>query len=344
MARFDWPRFLRQHRIEFVTKGPNTARHHISIRCPWCGEADPSEHMGISLRGQGWGCLRNSAHRGRSNFRLVQKLLNCSAQEAQRLVGGSEAQAPTIDDFAASAAALRKMAGTTAPEDRGPLRMPQSFKPLLNGSVFSRPFTTYMQKRGYRDAQIHWLGENYDMRYCVDGDFAQRLIIPVRDRYGELLTWTGRSIQQDAIPRYKTLRVTPHEDYPDAPVAKLPVNHTVLGLPVLWAAPNPRALVLVEGPLDALKLTAYGRAFGLYGAALFGLNVYAEQVSEILQLAGRFEQTFLLLDEDANLQRLRLMRTLGPLGVQALKMPPGSDDPGAMTGAEVAELALNVLG
>lgn len=342
MPKLDWQRFLRQRNVEFVTKGPNTARDHISIRCPWCGDADPSQHLGISLKGRGWGCFRNRAHRGKSAARLIQKLLGCSFEEAKRLSGVEASQTPTVDALAASYALLK---GTRTLNSRSRrLTLPPEFKPLLSGSRFAEPFRDYLTERGYRASQIRWLAENYDLRYCIKGAFAYRIIIPIRGRYGELLSWTARAIEPDAIPRYKTLRVTPDERDPTQPVAIIPSNETLLGLPVLWNASNPNTLVLVEGPFDALKLTAFGHSMGLYGASLFGLNVYPSQITEILALSERFQRVCLLLDEDAELHRLRLLSELSVVNPVVLKMPEGSDDPGAMSGSAVVNLAMRVMG
>ena len=343
MTRFDWPRFLRQHRIDYVTSGPNNARGNLNLKCPWCGEADPSEHLGVNIKFGYWGCLRNSAHRGKSPVRLVQKLINCSEAEARRLVGG-DAVAPSRDDFAASFAALQKQSGVAPILEQRPLQFPKEFKPLLNGSPLAQPFISYLEERGYRTKQIEWLADEYKLHYAIKGPFAYRIIIPIHDRYGELLSWTARTIRQDESTRYKTLRVTPDERDLDAPIACLAANNTILGLPVLWSADNPKALLLVEGPFDALKVTAFGQTLGVYAASLFGLNVYPAQVAEVQELASRFEACYLLIDEDAELQRLRLLQALGPVGVKALKIPPNSDDPGAMSGAQVVDLALSLLG
>ncbi len=339
MSRFDWPSFLRQNRIEFVTSGPNTARNHISCRCPFCGEADPSQHLGISLDGRGWGCLRNAAHRGKSPVRLIRQLLRCSEAEAKRIVGGAEATAPTLSSFEASVAALRGSATTLQPEPEIDLHFPKEFKPLANGSPLSQPFIGYLESRGYRTAQIKWLAQNYGLQYATRGLYAHRIIIPIYDRYGDLLSWTARTISSETQPRYRTLRMKSDDG---GSVAKLAANNTVLGLPVLYGADNPRALVVVEGPFDALKVTAFGQGLGVYATSLFGLNVYPSQVAELQQLAPRFDRVYLLIDEDAELQRLRLLQSLSSVRCITLKMPVGSDDPGALSGGQVVELAMNL--
>lgn len=342
---FSWKTFLQQHRINFVTSGPNTGRNRISIRCPFCGESDPSEHMGLSItRNPYWGCLRNASHRGKSPVRLVRQLLHCSEQEAKRIVGGAEAPAVAENDLRASLVSLRASMGVKAlPSPGDALRLPKEFKPLLGGSPFAEPFLEYLRERGYRDAQIRWLAENYKLHYATKGKFAYRIIIPVYDRYGDLLSWTGRTILPDVQPRYKTLSVSEDPYNPEGPIAKIPVNGTILGLPVLWRAENARVLVLVEGPFDALKVTAFGAALGVYAACLFGLNVYPAQLAEVQELASKFRQVYLLLDEDASLQRLRLLNALRPARVLPLKMPEGSDDPGALSAAAVTQISLDLI-
>lgn len=340
---FNWKRFLNQHRIQFVTSGPNVGRNNINIRCPFCGQADPSEHMGLNPAGW-WGCLRNRAHRGRTPEYLIRRLLNCSEDEAGRIVKGEGGVAPTGSDLSASFAKLKQKVGAKEEAYDRPLVLMREFKPLLSGSVFARPFVEYLRQRGYRDNQIEWLAKNYDLRYATEGPYAGRIIIPIYDRYGNLLSWSGRTIRKDAIPRYKTLSVTPDLRDPNAPVAKIPANATILGLPVLWRAENLRYLILMEGQFDAFKVSAYGHTFGVYGTCLFGLNVYPTQLSELLELSARYDELCALLDEDAELHRLRIKSGVKPLSCRMLKMPPGSDDPGSMSPQQVVEFCMRLGG
>lgn len=300
--------------------------------------------MGISLSGRGWGCLRNAGHRGKSNAWLVQKLLGCSQEEARRVTGSAEVAAPTRDEFAASFAALKASTGVIeVASPKGPLSLLKEFKPLLNGSPFAVPFIAYLQGRGYKDPQIRWLAENYRLHYATKGLYRYRIIIPIYDRYGSLLSWTARTIAPDVQPRYRTLRMEATEEDPDGPVARAAANSTILGLPVLWGAGNAKVLVLVEGPFDALKVTAFGQALGVYATALFGKNIYPSQVDEVATLLRRFERVYLLVDEDAELDRLRLFGQMSGVHCQVLRMPPGSDDPGALSGKSVVKMAMELI-
>ena len=70
--------FLDHNRIPYRTNGPNCAKGHVVIKCPFCGDEDPSEHLGIQLSTGYWGCWRNSSHRGRRPHRLIMRLLGCN--------------------------------------------------------------------------------------------------------------------------------------------------------------------------------------------------------------------------------------------------------------------------
>src|SRR6266436_4570111 len=81
-----WEKFLTDYNIEFVTHGPNTKRGEVSVKCPWCGDDDPSQHLGISLEREAWGCHRNAQHRGKAPAWLIKALIDCTSTQAQLLV------------------------------------------------------------------------------------------------------------------------------------------------------------------------------------------------------------------------------------------------------------------
>src|SRR6185312_16868124 len=90
----------------------------------------------------------------------------------------------------------------------GKISFPKEFKRLSDRSDrFGGQFWRYLHDRGYRTQHIQWLADSYDLRYAVRGDFAYRLIVPITDRYGKLLSWTGRTIIPNEEKRYDTVRV-----------------------------------------------------------------------------------------------------------------------------------------
>ena len=326
----DWFAFLKQHNIPFTTTGPNASRGRVNVRCPFCGESDPSEHMGISLSGRGWSCWRNAGHRGRDAVRLVSALLRCTPDEAARLVGG-EAALPEDHDLAAD---LRARVGDefVPPTPRKVLTLPGECKSLDRNSVFTVPFKDYLAARGYRATQMDWLIKTYDLHYCIKGRWAYRIIIPIYDRWTRLQTWTARTILPDVDVRYKTLR---KEE------AVTPPTEMLLGLPLLWSAANPAVLLVCEGPFDAMWVTAFGRTFGVYATCLFGLSMSGEQAELLLGLQERFARTALLLDNAARFQAFRLAHSGLNLGVASL--PENVKDPAELSADGVMDLCTRLL-
>jgi hypothetical protein len=325
----DWIALLRQHNIAFTMTGPNASRGHVNIKCPYCGD-DPSEHLGISLGGYGWSCWRNAQHRGKSEAILVAKLLHCSPDEADRIVGGTVA-------VPADVALLDTLRASLGDQDEisQPIRtlsLLSEFKPLGNGSRFADQFLRYLTyERNYRASQLKWLLTTYNLHYAISGRFAYRIIIPFYDRWGELLTWTGRTIMVDEELRYKSLR---REEQVCSP------KETLLGLPLLWSCSNPRALLICEGPFDAFWVTAFGRSFGVYATCLSGLSLSSAQAELLLDLKERFSYQALLLDNSAQFQAFKIASA--GLGLGTLEIPGGAKDPAVCAPADIINLCLNL--
>lgn len=327
----DWFAFLNQNNIPYTTTGPNSSRGRVNIKCPWCAE-DPSEHLGVSLSGKGYHCWRDATHRGRDQARLVARLLNCGLQEAQRVIGGS-VQIPQDEDLLSSLHA--NLGGEEDDYEPPPksLIMPSHFKPLVPGKgVLSGPFLEYLRDRGYRGAQLEWLCTTYDLHYCLSGKFSHRVIIPVYNRWGDLVTWTGRHISKREPMRYRAL---------SKDTQLVATKETLLGLDYLWKVPNPKVLVIVEGPFDAFWLTMFGRTFGVYATCLFGLEMSEPQLVELIDLGSRFKRRVLLLDSEAAFQAFRLSQQGVPFDVDYI--PEGVKDPATLPPNAAIDLCVRLL-
>lgn len=326
----NWERFFTRHGIYWTTTGPNASRGRINIKCPWCGDGDPSEHLGVSIRHGGYSCWRgrSQGHRGKDAWRLIQALLKCSASEAQALAQ-DEGDVPSDEELASSFRTFAAGGLTTTRVTE--LRLLPEFKSLLNGSPLAEPFWTYLcEKRDYTRLQVKWLVQYYDLQYCRTGQFAGRIIFPITDRYGRLLTWTGRIIR-DAQPRYKAL---------DKEQQVLSPKDTLLGLPLLWGIDNPKVLVVTEGPFDALRFTMFGKSFGVYGTCLFGLDLSDGQMVELSRLRSRFNIK-ILLDAEAGWRAFGLANS--GLGLDIIPADPAYKDPADMPSNAVVDLCLSLI-
>lgn len=336
---FDWESLLRRHRVDYATSGRNVGHGEINVRCPRCGGADPSHHMGISLSGRGWSCLRCKLS-GRSRAYLIRLLLRCSEDEARALAGyGDAPPAPGEDDLARVIGALRGDVTEMTVRPPGRLTMPPEFHPLADGGPRTEPFLRYLRSRGYDGPDLDWVVREYDLRCATVGPFAWRLIIPVRDRRGALVTWTGRSIRPDAEVRYKTLSTRP-DRAAYGRTARIASSSALLGLPALWRAPDPRALVVCEGPMDAIRVSAYGRVVGVYATCLFGLGARDAQLEELELLRGRFPRVWLCIDAGEELRVAGLLARMHSIGARGLRLPAGCKDPGDLSPERAVDLCV----
>ena len=315
---FDWKRFLSSQHIACQDAG----KHNITTGCPWCGSTDAEHHyLAISTRGRGWRCFRNRQHRGRSNVRLMMALLKCTKEHAEELVGEVAPPLPTPETFAID---WRKKLGVSTEGARPTqfrLKLPSEFKPLWQtNSRFADVFWGYLYERGYSEDQAVWVVGTYKLHYAISGPYAYRIIIPVFDSTGKLMTWSGRSIRPDAEIRYKTLATDE---------ACAPPGNLLLGLEFLWKVQNPRCLVVCEGPFDAIAVSVLGARNGVYGTCLFGLNVSEAQADLLADLERRFERMRLMLDPDALLRVLSLRERL-PRRCKSAAMLTGLKDPGEL--------------
>ena len=295
----------------------------MGVHCPFCGPADPSQHMSINLEGRGWVCRRNRAeHRGRSPVGLVRALIGCSREEAQRIAG-----APLLAGAESMLSQVEGLLGG-APEDPAldpGLVEPREFK-KFEGKPSQRPYMRYLVRRGFSERFVRRASASMGLRYCTRGPFAGRVIFLVHQR-GRLVTWTGRAISSRARLRYRALSPDPEVAARDGlPAAALAVERCLLWFDDLLAGGS--LLEVVEGPTDALKLRALGHR---HVTCLFTNTPSRGQIDLLREVAPRFERRVVLLDRGAEAQALGAAQELAALGFRAAWLPAGADDPGELT-------------
>ncbi len=298
---FQWLPFLELHGIVHGPSGAN----NVTIACPWCDPEAAHQHLAINLHGRGWHCWKQPQHRGVSPVRLIVALLRCSTEQAARI-----AEVPTSlpPDFLAS------VRGRLHPPPR-PVReavdCPREFKPLVD-KPSARPYLNYLRRRGF--AKPLQLGERYELYYATTGEYASRIIFPVRYQQ-QLMTWTGRSIGTDPL-RYKTLAAASPLDY------------------LLWfdhlQTTNADSICLTEGPFDALKVNALGAAIGVVATCFFTAAPSNRQVDLLHTVLPRFRQRYLLLDQGTFATAIGTQSRLTGLNVVVRQLPPQLKDPGVI--------------
>lgn len=325
---FDWRSFLREQRVPFVESGANVKRGEVNCRCPFCGSADPSHHMGLNLETGWWSCWRNrSQHSGKSPVRLVMALLRVPYSRARELCG---LDAGYVDPEGFDALAARLMGrGTGRPEEvrRRLLRMDPSFRPIRPSGASRLAYEYLRDERGFSGASgagedVDVLCDLYGLRLGA-GDFARRVVLPyVQD--GELVTWTGRAIGRSSM-RYRDLAK-------DESI--LPPKETLFNHDAMLAGGD--VLLVVEGPFDALKADLYGAPWGVRAVALSTNSVTDAQAFLLQSALGRFRRVLVALDDKTDfglVDSMRMKQALSFLGdaLGIAAIPEGAGDPGALT-------------
>lgn len=336
---FDWQRFCDMHEINYVLKGPNTMRGHITIKCPLCVD-DPSQHLNLNInpRHPGWSCFRDSRHKGADPTRLVRALLSCGYETARAIV---QEQRPEPDDFDK---AVDKLLSKPKEEKRAleaprQLKMPKEFKPLWAArSSYAEDFVRYLGDRDFHPPR--GMAQLYGLHYALSGKWRRRLIIPFYADGGALLGWTGRSIDKQAELRYLTLP----SDLEQA--KRLGCDPALVSMDdYVWrkdrVAQGGDKLVIAEGPFDVLKLDWHNPVLnsGAVVTCCFGMPKRA-QIDFLGLVAKRYNSVLVVLDSAAAAASSRLAMELGELSgvnVRAV-IDYGTKDPGEMSRRQVREV------
>lgn len=331
MRAFDWRRLFAEQRIPYIDTGANVKRGEINIRCPWCGSADPSQHMGINLETGWYSCWRNRAqHSGKSPLRLIIKLLGIPYGRAREIAGLSDdyVDPEGFDALAARLMNRDKTAGRKEDTKRRVLDLDEDFVVIGERGRTRFHHNYLVNVRGFiQPGDIERLGKEYGICAGVGGAWSSRIVLPYYQD-GELMTWTARAIS-DSTMRYRDL----DRDESICPPKETLYNHDCMLTPA-------RVLLVVEGPLDALKLDFYGKRHGVRAVGL-STNSATEEQAFLLQTAvGRIEKTLVMMDATPGgygvVDSMRMKETLNFLpNLGFVKVPHGAKDGADLTPGEI---------
>jgi hypothetical protein len=329
MPAFDYENFFRERGIDYVTVGKNTKKGEVSINCPLCGD-DGGYHCGCNPQSGFYGCFKDPAHRGKNPANLVKALLRCSWPEALKIVGGDEtatATAPgSLDDLEKQVYEATTATKTTRANGKRIIPYPPEFMEITSLGLTQRCWD-YLVRRRFREEDARWVGNSYNLRYALLGKWRRRLILPFLDKGCVVVGWQGRALWSDARLRYVS--------YPPE-MAKKEILFN-------WgpALDGGDVLVIVEGPMDCLKIDFYGKNSGIRAVGLLGTGWTAKQVGLLFKLLPRYKRSVVLFDQGAELPALDLVSQLYTFGTVFGTLPPGRSDPGELYPDEVVETVLS---
>jgi hypothetical protein len=311
-----WRELLDHLHVPWSDSSRYAGRGWIGIACPFCRD-DPGFHLGINEEFGYYRCLRSEHHHGRSAPYLL-RALGVGHHEIDALLPAYGGQGGGRDE-------PRRGTRPRPPSTPDDARREQlarcwaRFEPAHQ----DRDACEYLQSRGF--AHPMRTAEEFDLR-VGRGKWARRLWFGLRDLDRQVVGFTGRSLDVWRKPRYFTQ------------VA----DEQVLYLPRL-PTPQHRLALIVEGPLDALRVAdAARRRYHLLVIALCGMSLGGRKRLQLADVARQVPHFAVALDATVwavDAQRLLAeLRALPPLGqVSRWSLPPGRDDPGEMSDAEVEQ-------
>ena len=302
--------------VAFVEAGKNVKTGNINIKCPWCGDADPSFHMGVHPEKLAFACWRDKAHRGKNLARLLSRACGMTYGEAAILVG--QRAAVNDDDFTKLAngqafdAAIDTDIAALRPDH---LDFPSAFRKVLDAKTAGRFHRTYLRRRlsAAKD-----LASVFDLRYCVTGAWSGRIIVPYVLR-GEVMTWTARAVGKSESLRYLTL---PEQD--SVRTAK----------ELLYGEDNCSGgalLLLVEGPFDALNFYHCAKSLACDVVAISSASIEDAQFERLRVLSKKYDALGVCLDFGYPAQQMRAVNSLEVLKKPVFLVPlhRNCEDPGS---------------
>lgn len=306
----DVKRLLTEHDIFWTDKGHNVAKGNINIKCPWCGSDDKSEHMGINLITNKYGCWRNERHRG-SNIARLLAALNIYIHEDKNSVIQQLANGTYFENI--KQVETKEIKVYTH-------ELPIEFSTIDDSSIFSRAYINYLKKRGFTN--IKKLVKDYNLCYSMMADkWSSRLIIPIY--VNDWVTWTGRAIGNNTL-RYLS----------PASSEATNIKETIFNFNELKESEGD-ILIITEGPFDALKVDMYNKP-RVRATCIFGLAVTQEQINLLKTICYNFNSVFIGLDQGTLPQALTLRDSLWNFNPLILQMP--AKDFGDMNQDEILQL------
>ena len=239
------------------------------------------QKLQVNIRNQNWHCWVTGTG-GRTLFQLFKKV-NASKQhidELNELVGDSNIKYKPNKD--------------TKTEK---VNLPESFKPLWNGgdSITKRHALNYLYKRNITDEDII----KYNIGYCDEGKYSNRIIIPSYDSEGQLNFFVGRDFYSSNLKYLNSF-----------------TSKNVIGFELFinWEEP----IILCGGVFDAM-------AFRRNAIPLFGKTLSDSLKKKIIEF--QVKTIYLALDTDAQKESIVISQFLIDNGIEVKTMKFEEKDP-----------------
>ena len=233
----------------------------------------------INVQNQNWHCWVSNQG-GRNLFQLFKKV-GATKDQYDELV-------ELVDDLP------RYVKSNDKPSI---VKLPKEYKPLWNGgdSIVKKHTLKYLEKRGITKQDIL----KYNIGYCDEGLYCNRVIIPSYDEDGQLNFFVGRDFYNGKM-KYKNS----------------PTSKDIIGFELFinWDEP----IILCEGVFDAM-------AFRRNAIPLFGKTIMNNLKKKIIEY--RVKTIYLSLDNDAFKESIEISEYFINNGIDVKMMQFSEKDP-----------------
>lgn len=180
--------------------------------------------------------------------------------------------------------------------------LPAEYKSLLDvkpHDILAKHALLYLKKRGVTEQDI----VKYQMGYCEEGPYGERIIMPSFDAIGKINFFVGRSFDPEVRLKYK---------YPQASRDIIPFE-----MYINWDVP----VVLCEGGFDMLAIKRNA-------IPLLGKSITPKLMKKLVE--SRIQKVYIALDKDAIVMALKHCETLINLGKKVFLVEMDDKDPSSM--------------
>ena len=324
---------LSRYGVEYVEHGPNVKAGNINVSCPFCGD-DPSHHLGINKMNGYWGCWRNPSHSGKNVLYLLTQLIPDISYKVLKDSLYNDVNYDWGSSFQQIVNKVNIPLDTSqAKKYYSRLKLPTGF--MRVSSKHSNRYITYLESRGFRGLNLDYLGERYNIGYCVSNKkWSERILCPVY-RNEELITWVARDITGKKEVRYKALRKD---------LSVCGVYNTLFDYDGCMKS-DCDVLFILEGFFDALKFDIHAKNLAK-ATCLFSNTVRSFdgfKLEMLHDLAGKYKRMILLLDPGCEMKALSLKGHLGLSNLEIGSYIDDVDDVGSMNSVQVQRLLKSII-
>jgi transcription elongation factor Elf1 len=236
-------------------KGSETARNNMKFSCPFCKHSKQKLEINLitnSKKENPWHCW--VCHTKGKTIRSLFKKMGVYEQKKSEL---NTLIVPSKEEYVKSS--------TDKPQ------LPKEFIPLVGVSaknIDALFAINYLKKRKVSKEDII----KYNIGYCSTGNFANCIIVPSYDEYGELNYFIARKYDESASIKYKNPNI----------------SRDVIGLEffINWEMP----IILCEGIFDAMAIKRNV-------IPLLGTNIQSTLMKKLV--TSKVKKIYLALDKDA---------------------------------------------